>query len=313
MNQENYLDTLLKNYNKNYPFNLGVFNNFSEIDIISHYTSIDAIKNIIQTKRLWLSNCQFLNDRKEIQYTIDLINEVYNSTKKKQIFAELLDTLVSTASDIKNMFVLSLSYNNDNLTLWYNYARNEGYNLGFNLTSLIEEFDKSQHGLFGIITHPGCAAGEVTGTVLYDKVVYDKLKQLEYLESILSNYELAIQNETNARNLYNLRILTVHRLLICSLFFKDNAFSPENEFRIIVNIHTGIDKVINFRTYGGIFVPYIEMGVSANNNGRLPIESIRIGPKNNFDIAEKGIALFLETCGYLEFKNIKRSSIPLRY
>lgn len=306
------LELIRKKYDKEYPLGIGTFEDLTEINKIYHYTSIDAIKNIILSRRLWLSNCQFLNDSQEIIYTKGLINEVFNKINNN-LFDDIINIYTETVSDIKNMFVLSSTSDKDNITLWYNYARNEGYNLGFDLETLIDLINPSENKTFGMLTKSVCQPDEVTGIMLYDKVIYEKAKQIEFIESVFKNYELAIKNEKNLRVIYNLKILTVHRLLICSLFFKNSAFAAEKEFRIVVNAHSGIDKILHHRTFNGIFIPYIEIGISPIYSDKLPIDSICIGPKNNFDITKKGLVSFLELCGYSDFKDIYKSEIPLRF
>lgn len=73
------------------------------------------------------------------------------------------------------------------------------------------------------------------------------------------------------------------------------------------------DKQIRFRPYNSIIIPYIEV----RQNNKLPIEFITIGPKNNLDIAKKGVELFMEYNSYHVEPptklNIIKSEIPLRY
>lgn len=98
------------------------------------------------------------------------------------------------------------------------------------------------------------------------------------------------------------------------MFFKHPTFYHEEEFRIAFMIDEQDEhRRIKFRPFNSIIIPYIEIKLK----NKFPIEFITIGPKNNIDIAQKGVELFLSYSGYKidapSKISIVKSEIPLRY
>ncbi len=82
--------------------------------------------------------------------------------------------------------------------------------------------------------------------------------------------------------------------------------------RLVIHVE---DKEINndmcqYRVRSDFLVPYIVIKFK----GKMPIDSIRIGPKNNMniDIIDKGLRLFLKKYNYQDI-DIIPSQIKLRY
>ena len=43
-----------------------------------HYTTTDSFIKIIESEKLWLTNCRFMNDSSELQYPIDITKKAIN-------------------------------------------------------------------------------------------------------------------------------------------------------------------------------------------------------------------------------------------
>jgi hypothetical protein len=107
-----------------------------------HYTSNQNCFNIIETKKLWLSDCLKSNDKKEFTIIIeDILNtcktneQVYNILKCyiNEIYEEKLDEYYS-------IYILCFSNQGDLLPQWHMYANNAtGISIGFK-KKLIDEF-----------------------------------------------------------------------------------------------------------------------------------------------------------------------------
>ena len=90
-----------------------------------------------------------------------------------------------------------------------------------------------------------------------------------------------------------------------------------SEYRIsFTTLDNDISNIVKFRICNGVFIPYIEVKFSFENqhDHKIPLKSITIGPKNNIDIAHEGLRNMLDTLKY-ETKDIEiaKSLIPLRY
>jgi len=306
------VDRMHSLFKQNNQFNVGDFQDFESIQTIYHYTSIESLKSIISNKSFWISNCHFLNDSQEMLYTIKLVKEICDKKFNNPSIQELVENYIEEATSIRNLFVLSTSLNSDNPTLWYNYAPNDGYNIGFNLKNIVELIIDNIKHKFGITENITGIQPQISGVILYDKVNYEKDSQEKIIEQVFRHYEELLCKTNNLQEKYAYKILTIHNLLICSAFFKDKYFLSEDEFRIVVNIHSGIDNAIKFRTSDGSIIPYIELGLRKGVSHNLPISEILIGPKNNSEIAKKGLEVFLDYMKY-GYVNVKKSDGPLRF
>jgi hypothetical protein len=95
-----------------------------------------------------------------------------------------------------------------------------------------------------------------------------------------------------------------------SFCFKRPEFHQESEARLVVYIQekSVSEKMCFFRKIGNQRIPYIKVFFPQ----KLPLISIGIGPKNNMDIAEKEIKVFLDSNHYSNL-DIQKSNIRLRY
>ena len=62
---------------------------FNKIDIktlLYHYTSIHSFNEITKSKSLWMSDCRFLNDKKELLIAIDKFLSYFNNEDKERLF-----------------------------------------------------------------------------------------------------------------------------------------------------------------------------------------------------------------------------------
>lgn len=283
---------------------------------VFHYTSLEGLLCILSTKQVWMTNSNFLNDSKELLHFKSLTCEAKEIFKTKlleeftedeinkddlfNIFLEAFDDAVKNRFDDPDndfeVYVLSLSDNNDSLTLWGNYAKGKGYSLSFDTKSLISEVDK-----FG------------NGYMVYNKVIYKKEQQLDTLsDALLKTFSILCKIELDAEKLKEELLAYFNSLIISySIFFKHHSFEQEDEFRIAFTTYSddqSSDQVF-FRTNDEAIIPYIKIEFEDAD-----LKGIVIGPKNNSDIAEIGITTFLKKQGFnLNKVFVEKSVIPLRY
>lgn len=292
-------------YNDGLPVKIGE-DNLGEYSTIYHYTSMNGFKGIIDNRRFWISDFKYLNDSTEMFHTLVLLKKVIERRPKHISSNELVHEFESTINEGINFFVLSFSTSSDNLSLWYNYADNEGVAIGFDL-NLIKNMINSPY--FGILT-PGNKT-EISGVALYDTVVYEDVQKENILNQLLDYYEKLYDGYDNSFR-KPIRTLTTHKLLTCALFFKNQSFFPEQEYRIVLNIHNNIENALLYRINNGLIIPYCEIGITIFSNELLPIKELIIGPRNKKDIAKTGFKRYLNSKGYMTL-NLKNSEIPLRY
>lgn len=71
-------------------------------------------------------------------------------------------------------------------------------------------------------------------------------------------------------------------------------------------------KEVFFREKDGFLLPYLKISVNGDGkNGKLPIESVMVAPKNHIDLAQKGMQQYMSYNGYEV--PVTLSNIKLRY
>ncbi len=307
-------------------FNLGPLNGQ-----FYHYTSPEGMKGILENRFLYFSDAQFLNDYNEKKHINDILNTFWNSFEisyDKKFKKLLKDIRISEFEDsgynylTKNgfreksrYFVFSTSYSPDNLSLWKYYAKNNtytGYTIGLSTLYLIDEWIDADTGV------------EIIG----DKVLYSNYEKFSKIHSTVNIlYEAWCKYEESKE--VNERIVSEFKawLSITSLFFKEECFEDEKEFRFVAvapddSINTlsfnynGYDcKMIDHRIINGALIPFLKIPFNFwDVDGCGAIKSIGIGPTNNADLMEKSLKYFIDSLNYKLYDcKIYRSKIPLRY
>lgn len=129
-----------------------------------HYTSLDALFNIIYNKSLWLTSLKSSNDKKELFYTVDDFIRDFETlceTEKSEHIRECFEFLICNArSKIDKMkkectskrkpYALCLSDKRDNLTHWDRYATSStGVCIGINVAALDVLYSRMATAGFG--------------------------------------------------------------------------------------------------------------------------------------------------------------------
>ncbi|MDR7669055.1 DUF2971 domain-containing protein [Bacillus altitudinis] len=94
----------------------------------------------------------------------------------------------------------------------------------------------------------------------------------------------------------------------CSVFFKDECFSQEEEYRLALYMLNDNENY-ECRISNGTFIPYVEMDFP-----KEAVSGVTIGPKNNMDINMEGLRKFLALKKIEIFDvDINKSHIPYRF
>lgn len=284
-------------------------------DQIYHYTKPEKLLNIVSNKTLRLSNVLFLNDKAEVSYTYRLIVDLINANqplnsvlfdKVIEYFENKYKNIIDGYSELytQEYYTLSFSTEKDNLILWNNYSKEKtytGYNLGFDINDIMCDIYKKQYNAIC-----GC-------------IIYDEKKQKSIIKAILQHWnkkyertlratrytKLAKQNRLN-----DILLELIDMLSLVSVFFKNNKFKDEKEYRIVIVNHSQLGhlpeptKIIE---KNGLFVPYVEYKFP-----KRALKSINIGPTMNENIFYTSTNRMLLNFGYDKVE-VNWSKIPLRY
>lgn len=268
---------------------------FYDEDILYHYTSVQSVHSILQSKSIWATDYRYLNDKNELEDAIDnLLNIVDESQKKdlKSAFYLHLQHHVYT--------VFSLSESPKVLSQWRAYANDgQGMALGFS-KSFFDSF---------------VASNDATNSTLVRCIYTDHISALknilsEYKDDINSIIEIMLQNMAKNDQLTQLRKnpKLFHGIILKLFTIKNSAFSEEREVRYISYQKTIDSKT---RVNNELIIPFKEIRLYLPDDKEcfnVVLNNIYLGPKcderNRYSL-ERVLNLNIETipihrysCGY---------------
>lgn len=225
---------------------------------VFHYTSAIALENIIRNKTLWVTKSDFLNDKTEYMYGINLIKQVFEKYEYKYLNKKLLSVINRKFKlYLARSYIFSTSENSDSINLWGNYSRHEGYNIGFSLNKIFSRtWDMKVYVTGNKISEDGLIEkyyiprkGEHESIEMYPgKVIYDNKMQkntiidiFNFLEHISNMFYSFRNSEKIDKQCLNNLIChynnafgsAIHILLNQIKLFKNPVFSQDEEYRII--------------------------------------------------------------------------------
>lgn len=191
--------------------------------------------------------------------------------------------------------------------MWSEYSDFCGYCIEFDFNKLIHSFSNSTQ-----ITHGKVVYEHEEQVSMMQEIIENDFFQSHSLFPYVSSWEdFASINDKQLAH-FSLHMATVVHLY--NMFFKKECFSGENEYRFVFICDH--DEVLSpyieiepqyFRIKDNVLILFVKKRLSSLDS----VNSILIGPKNNSDIAEKGVKHFLR---YHKIKaKVEKSEMPLRY
>lgn len=280
--------------------------------VLYHYSTVSGVLGVLNSGKLWATNIWYLNDHGELAYGIDRILEMkekriqalidktegHEKERQKNTLEELFKFLLQPLLDkeairsIGRFYVSCFCENGDLLSQWRAYGdKGAGYSLGFRTSSLRKQFHEA---------NLGHSLPSVIAKVEYKKDVQEKILN-DIMDFHKENLDTALRNRDEDQ-IQKTRRLLLSDLLVHIAFFKNSAFSEENEWRAVSSLgHKGDKAHTKFRPSRDFLVPYIELPISedsfssrsAGEEGDV-IEEIIIGPHREPDLAKDSLVFFLE-------------------
>lgn len=264
-----------------------------------HYTTARGLMGILDQKKIWATHINFLNDKKEF---IDALNEFKKQTENlrpkvrtptvtvpphgsmtenspTKIYDDVLEFLQIMETVV---YVTAFSEKPDQLSQWRGYCANgAGFSIGFNLAKLKELLKRA----------PGT-------DILLKKCIYDPRIKKAKMELIIKAAE-----STNLRDRHFDTL--VSKMMMIAPFFKDESFKEEREWRLA--FIPGGENL--FREGDTLIIPYVEFDLK-DENGKLPIDNIVIGPTLNMKESHASLEMVLNK--HKISATIEESNIPYR-
>lgn len=267
-----------------------------------HYTNAAGLKGILKSKKLWLTDTRFMNDRSEGNYGLVLTQWVVrqmmeNLDDHERLLAERLIDRLPVVAGIQSTAACSFCEKPDLLTQWRAYGSDQ--------VSYCIEFDAA------LLRAPGY---NFKAEML--KVIYDETEQLRLIKEVGGRiYDIAKSiKDMDVTNdeIDNLISWAAHQLYFPVYWLKHPAFSSEEEWRLTleINVIKRVKAETHVRAGRWGFVPYFEWG--KEDGSGLPITGIMIGPTEDPSLAVRGLGALLESLEYAPELVQPPSKIPLR-
>tara|TARA_B100002003_G_scaffold175051_1_gene162906 strand:- start:7409 stop:8230 length:822 start_codon:yes stop_codon:yes gene_type:complete len=267
-------------------------------DLISHYTSLDGFRAIVQSRKIWATNVMFLNDNKEYFHAFEVFDKEFENFKEEikpssnddifflSAFRQCMDEMDYIGSE--QHYVTSFSENIDQLSQWRAYG---SVGIIFN-KKLLEECLSRYDAVFSSIAQ--CK---------YDSRSLEQ-EFRNRIRELYANYQSTLKSK-GKEEIFNLIIDFQVYIFDIAAFYKDGGFHEECEVRLSCT-STG-DETVEFRSDGSYLIPYIEVPYDLDT-----IDSVIIGPCVDPDKTEKSIELFLKKQFSENLPKIYKSKSPFR-
>ena len=268
------------------------FSKKSNITFLTHYTSLNALTNILGESEIHFSNCYYLNDAKEITHGLEIIDSIANK-RKIQIqnsapeFNKLggyLDKLVKLVKALRDdesapkFYIFCLCEKRDLLSQWRGYSK-----------------DSCPIGIKFKISGIGPSPSSRQKFYLL-KIIYNEKKQFGLITRIIDSY-LKKCSKKNA-DLDKILFDTLQALIISIVFFKKHVFKEEEEWRFLYFYFPSLkkSKKVKFKNCPKYVLPYVvfkfkELFPISND---CPINEIIIGPQRH-QLTEPSLIEYLKS------------------
>lgn len=276
-----------------------------------HYTTTAALISIVENNEIWLSDATFLNDRTEIDHGFNCallrLKAAINGENNLGVAAMLSATLGLLETQPKPpVYIACFSWDGDDLGQW------RGYGKGGTPVAVELEIRQPIFGYTdGTLSEVRYDAGE-------QEWIFDKI-----LEAYRSSYAEDLRDpRPTSRKGPPLSKVEEDGICAGKLHYdlwryivscKSPAFRPEREVRFVyIAYETNASWFPGhpepmFRESAGRIIPYLSSrrldipGYERNSDiPRLPIKSVRIGPKEEQALIARGVRLLLDANSYAD-------------
>jgi hypothetical protein len=269
-------------------------------EYLYHYTSISSAIKILETNQFHVTKNEYMNDPSETQYALKLyLEEMEKYSESEQKYFEPLRNWITVANRARDYFILSLSKNNDSLSLWNRYGSVNGCCIYLDIEELNKRFRKLSNS---DILFQG-----------FKEVTYSEIIQKKFITMILKKY-LDIEKNNIHFPAGTTESTDIEFDIYDSLYeFKHEAYKDEEEIRGIFSIPNTNSyivediwrKNVKFKT-GTYITPYLIIDCLFDG----VFGGINLSPLIYDKRIENGLKEYLL---YKHFPvNIYKSSIPYR-
>ena len=305
-------------------------NKSTEPEVVYHYTSMETMLKIVDSRSIWASSMDYLNDTSEGKHFVRQVSTrlpgfVEQHGYGSEFIPEMRNEIQREVPFQIRPYVASFSAENDSLPQWRAYcSAGNGVAIGFSVDCLKRAFFAgSAEGKRKTValTFTPVTYTEVT---LPDKVIDKEIKDSIKATDVLVEYAKATNRD--------IRRETAFRVLIEAQASsrKHSSFSHEREYRITVHPNLVPEFSLDFRPAGTTLVPFVKLGIPEKRSGyenanyERPSAASILGGRGRFQFIDRVVIgptpnAYLSMRAVREYFNhmrldveVVRSDIPFR-
>jgi hypothetical protein len=221
-----------------------------------HYTTVDALVNIVEKQQLWATNILYLNDAAEYHLAVDQAKGILKAEIEHESDVTLRARLEAVAKSLEEQrlgaimdpscFACCFSGEEDDLNQWRCYCRNGGVAIGFRRDDLQDIANNQGLGLAPQLV----------------RCIYEENEQREVIRKCVTQAVEEVPGGTFGASMSPEEVDKYRAgLLLCILGgqpIKHKDFSTEKEWRFIARPDPGMaqDERLGLRSRNGLVVPY---------------------------------------------------------
>lgn len=256
-----------------------------------HYTDLNGLKGIVESQSLWATSLLFLNDSEELKHGMQCIRNAlpkFNGDMPSTYIDNVIKAMDRYGDKLsKNVYNISFCQEPELLSQWRGYSNTHGVCLEFDLDNLLNTLDFECCNAF------------------HSEVIYCSRGEPLKAETELKNFFDDIRRGGELSRNHASKFASQ-----ATPFFKNDSFSEEKEYRLVVYPHVGFQDV-RFRTSKNGLIPYIELKTKQQRGQKIPIDKVTIAPSSNAEFMRDGIRFFLDYHFYKSTK-VEASLTPYR-
>ncbi|HEX4137117.1 MAG TPA: DUF2971 domain-containing protein [Bryobacteraceae bacterium] len=277
--------------------------------IVWHYTDGPGLLGIPESSRLHATQVSALNDAKETRHASELfiaaIRQLIDEHAAEPDVVAFLNALIGfSEEDVEaharsKFFVVCFSGEEDDLTQWERYGKQNGYALGFYARGLNREPNSTLYRVIYDAEKQELAArelAEATVDFYLEGLTGDRLENPEqWMRDFLTAWDEWV---------YKLAPLA-----------KAHKWRAENEYRIVHELKLAEFPDVRFKAKSTMLARYLPLDTPSwmpRRAGVLPLAKIWIGPGSHQQASKTSIGLLLDQMGYSGV-TIETSQIPLQH
>jgi hypothetical protein len=254
--------------------------------ILYHYTGINGLIGIAESKKIWATNIYYLNDAAEITHASDILIKEISKRKESSMSEEkdFLEQFLEWLKSFRNIPYHLLTEEGNLLSQWRSYTpHGKGVSIGFEPNALMRKI-KAQNFKIG-------------------KCLYLPDEQETLMSDLLDRMLITFHNEKHSYNSSRFHpsqkyfgIMENFKGDILQVFsiIKHPKFSEEKEWRLVSPYFPKYTvPEIKFREGASMLVSYIEVDLGDIRDGETIFEEVYFGPTPHVNLTMFSLSSYL--------------------